>query len=67
MRPPGCPNMDFDDGDYEQDGNADPKPPTRCKKVSRLTNLFIDAKAGVDGDASVKEITDKTILIMSCS
>ena len=34
------------------------KPPRRRKRAKRRVNLFIDAKAGVDKDASGDEETD---------
>ena len=50
-------HLEFDDGDYEQD-NAKPEPPRRRNKARRRVNPFIDAEAGVDGDASNDEVSD---------
>ena len=55
--PPRRPRMEFDDGDYEQE-DAEPEPPRRRKRVKRSVNAFIDAEAGVDGDASADKGTD---------
>ena len=44
--------MEFDDGDYEQEENAEPEPPKRRKNVRRRAIQFIDAEAGVDEDAN---------------
>ena len=50
--------MAFDDADYEQEKNVE-LDPTRCRKIAwRPANPFIDAKAGVDGDASEDERSD---------
>ena len=43
---------------YNQEKDAEPKPLRWQKKAKRSVNLFIDAKAGVDGDASNDEETD---------
>ena len=57
--PPRRPQMEFDDGDYEKEEGTKPQP-VRCRKSARRrTNPFIDAEAGVDGDASGDEGTDK--------
>ena len=53
--------MEFDDGDYEQDEDVKPKPARRRKRARRSANSFIDAEAGVDGDASGDEGTDDEI------
>ena len=50
MWPPRRWHIKSDDGDYDQDKDTEPEPPRRRKKVTRSANLFIDAKAGVDGD-----------------
>ena len=50
--PPRRSHMEFDDGDYEQEEHAEPKLLRRRKKALCRANVFIDAKAGVDGDAS---------------
>ena len=52
------PRLEFDKADYEQDENAEPEPPRRQKRARRRVNPFIDAEAGVDGDASNDEETD---------
>ena len=43
--------------DYEKE-DIEPEPPRRRKKARRRMNPFIDAEAGVDGDASNDEGTD---------
>ena len=55
MLPPRRPHLEFDDGDYEQEENTEQEPPRRRKKARRRVNPFIDAEAGVDGDASNDE------------
>ena len=55
MWPPRRPHLEFDDGDYEQEEDTEPEPLRRRKKVRRRVNPFIDAEAGVDGDASIDE------------
>ena len=50
--PPRRLHLELEHGDYEQDSDAEPEPPRRRKKARRRTNPFIDAEAGVDGDAS---------------
>ena len=47
-----------EEADYEPDENAEPEPPRRGKRARRGVNPFIDAEAGVDGDASNDEETD---------
>ena len=59
--PPCRPHMEFDDNDYEHDKNVDLKPARRRKRARLRANLFIDAKAGVDKDASGDEGTDDEI------
>ena len=56
--PPCRPHLELEDGDYEQESDAEPEPPRRRKKARRRTNLFIDAEAGVDGDASGDDRTE---------
>lgn len=56
--PPGRPHLEFDEEDYEQETNAEPEPLRLRKRVKRRVNPFIDAEAGVDGDASADEGTD---------
>ena len=56
--PPRYPQLDFDDGDYEQKENTEPQPVRRRQSARRRANLFIDDKAGVDGDASGEEGTN---------
>ena len=53
--PPRRPHLELEDGDYEQESDVEPEPPRRRKKAKRRTNPFIDAEAGVDGDASGDE------------
>ena len=48
--PPRRPHLEFEKGDYEQE-YAETEPLTHSKKVRRA-NPFIDAEAGVDGEAS---------------
>ena len=50
--------MEFDDGDYEQEVDTEPQPVRHRKSARRRANPFIDAEAGVDGDASGDEGTD---------
>ena len=52
------PHLEFDDGDHEQQEDTEPEPPKRRKTVRRRVNLFIDAEAGVDGNASNDEGSD---------
>ena len=52
MWPPRRPHLEFDDGDYKQEEDTEPEPPRRRKQARRRVNPFIDAEAGVDGDAS---------------
>ena len=52
-------HLEFDDGDYEQKKEIEPEPPRRRTKVRHSVNLFIDAEAGVDGDASNDEESDE--------
>ena len=56
--PPRRPHLEFDDGDYEQEEDTDPKAPRRWKRARRSANPFIDAEAGVDGEASGDEGRD---------
>ena len=53
--PPRRPHLEFDNEDYEQVEDAEPKVPSRRKKVRSRANPFIEAEAGVDGDASDDE------------
>ena len=53
--PPCRPHLELENGDCEQESDAEPEPPRRGKKARRRTNPFIDAEAGVDGDASCDE------------
>ena len=52
--PPRRPHLEFNDGDYEQE-DTEPEPPRRRKNARCRVNLFIEAEAGVDGDASNDE------------
>ena len=56
--PPRRPHLELEDGDYELVSDAEPEPPRRRKEARRRTNPFIDAEAGVDGDASGDEGTE---------
>ena len=58
MWPPRRQRLELDEADYEQDVNAEPETPRRQKRARRHVNPFIDAEAGVDGDASNDEETD---------
>ena len=51
VSPPRRLLMEFDDGDYEEE-DAEPAPFRRRKKARPRANPFIDAEAGVLGDAS---------------
>ena len=55
--PPRRPRLELEEADYEQEDN-EPEPPRRRKRARRRMNPFIDAEAGVDGDASGDEGTD---------
>ena len=56
--PPRRPHLEFDDGDYEQEEDTEPEPLRRRKNARRRVNPFIDAEAGMDGDASNDEGSD---------
>ena len=56
--PPRRPNLEFDDGDFEEEENTEPELPKRKKTVRRRVNPFIDAEAGVNGEASNDEGSD---------
>ena len=56
--PPRRPHLELEDNDYEQESDTKPDPARRRKKARRRTNPFIDAEAGVDGDASGEEGTE---------
>ena len=58
MWPPRRPHLQFDDGDYEQEENTEPQPLRHRKSARRSAIPFIDAEAGVDGDASGDDGTD---------
>ena len=58
MWPARRPQLELEDGDYEQESDSEPEPPGRRKKARRRTNPFIDAEACVDGDASGDEETE---------
>ena len=55
---PRRPHLEFDDGDYEQEEHTEPQPVRRRKNARFRAISFIDTEAGVDGNASVVEITD---------
>ena len=50
--------MKLEEANYEQQENAETDPPRRRKRARRHVTPFIDAEAGVDGDASKDELTD---------
>ena len=56
--PPRRPHLEFDDGYYEQEKDTEPEPPKRRNNERHCVNPFIDAEAGVDGDASNDEGSD---------
>ena len=58
MWPPRRPHLEFDDGDYEQDEDTEPQQVRRRHNARCRANPFINAEAGVDGDASGDEGTD---------
>ena len=58
MWPPRRPHLEFNDIDYKQEEDTEPKPVRRRKSARCRANPFIDAEAGVDGDASCDEGTD---------
>ena len=53
--PPRRSHLELEDGDYEQESDVESMPPRRRKKAKRRTNPFINAEAGIDGDASGNE------------
>ena len=55
--PPRLPQLEFDDGDYEQ-VDTEIETLKRRNKARRRVNPFIDAEANVDGDASNDEVSD---------
>ena len=56
---PFCrPHLQLENGDYEQESDAETEQSRRRKKPRRRINPFIDAMAGVDGDASGDEGTE---------
>lgn len=61
--PPLRPHLDFDDGDFEQEKDAQPEPPRRRKNARCRVNLFIDAEAGVDKEASRDEQSEDKMMI----
>ena len=50
--------FEFEACDYEKEEDAEREPPRRRNRVRRRVNPFIDAEAGVVGDASVDEGSD---------
>ena len=50
--PPRHVHIKFKDGYYETKKNADPKPLKRFKKARSCSNLFIEAKTGVDDNGN---------------
>ena len=58
MWPPRRLHLELEDGDYQQESDTEPDPPRRRNKARRRNNPFIDAEAGVDGDASGDEGTE---------
>ena len=57
MWPPPGPHLEFEEKDYEQKEEAEPKGLRRRKQVRRRANPFLDAEAGVNGDASDDELS----------
>ena len=55
--PPRRPHLEFEEEDYEQKEEAEPKGLRRRKQVRRRANPFLYAKAGVDRDASDEELS----------
>ena len=55
---PRRPHLEFDDGDYEQEKDTEPQPVRHRKSARHRANPFINAKAGVYGDASGDEGTE---------
>ena len=51
--------MKFDNVDYEQEDDDEPKLLTPIERARCRTNLFIDAKVGVHEDASGDEESDE--------
>ena len=58
VRPPRRPHLELEDGYYDRESDAEPEPPKRRKTARRRINPFIDAGAGLDGDASGDEGTE---------
>ena len=56
---PRRPQLEFDNGEYEQEEDTEPEPPRRRKKVRHRVNPLIDAEAGVDGDSINDEKSDE--------
>ena len=56
--PPRQTRLELKEADFEQEEEAEPQPPRRRKRARHRLNPFIDAEAGVDGDASGDEETD---------
>ena len=52
--PPQRPYLEFDDENYTQE-DVKLEEPRRRKQLRRSANRFLDAEAGVDGDASDDE------------
>ena len=50
--------MEFDVGNYKQKDVNEPEPPKHRKRAKRSANPFIDAEAGVNGEASGDEKSD---------
>ena len=59
--PPRRLYMECKNGDYEQDEDVISKLARYRKRARRRANPFIDAEAGVDGDASGDEWSDEEI------
>ena len=56
--PPRRQRLKLEEGNYELEEDAEPKPPRRRKRVRRRVNPFIEAETGVNGDASGDEGSD---------
>ena len=56
---PFCrPHLEFDDCDYKQEEDTELQPVRHRKSARHRANNFIDAEAGVNGDASGDKETD---------
>ena len=55
--PPRRPHLEFEEENYEQKEEAEPKGLRRRKQVRCRANPFLNAEVGVDGDASDDELS----------